>query len=677
MAAIQIKGFRGEVPRLSDRLLQGNQATIARNCKLTSGRLDPLRGLGLDHESDIPYIKTLFKYRYHPASGDPIDKWLTWPSDVDAVMSPLANDSQGKFYFTSDEFDPCMSTYADAISGVGPYPALRYTLGIPNPSVAPSVSTTGGVGLTEERSYAFTFVTRYGEESGPSKASTLVSGKSDGTWLVSGLQAEPPNSGTVVSAIANSPEVGKVKVGLDTVFGLAPGDRIVLAGVVGFTALNGTHKIFSVNAATNEVVLVVASSQTYTSGGSWIRVVPINTFGMTKRIYRTSGTSGQFLFVDEVSGSSASYSDVKPGTQLGELITTANVLPPPKSLTCLISLPNGCLVGLADNELCFSDPYIPYSWPAGNRYTFSGRGVALCAAGNSVIVLTDTFPILFTGSDPEAMTPSVMETYAPCVSKRGMAAVGGGCLYPSFDGLWLATPSGVQNVTKKLYRDAEWTELNPKSFVGAFHDGQYYSHYTSVNQNISRVWILDMSEPDSIVEVEETATELYRNEYDGVLYLAKGANIYAWEKNPGNRYETDWVSTTFQMPRPTNFAVAQVHADYTATVPIDYEVVAKNQELIDSGADAVAGHLNGHEILAFELHGSYIVPQIADKLKKVQFTLYKDSVPIFTKGVVSSTPFRLPAGYRTEIFNIGLNASVNTYSVSVAESVAELVPASA
>lgn len=671
MVAINIKAFRGEVPRVSDRLLQPNQASRAMNCKLTSGRLDPLRGLGLEATVQLSLIRTLFRYR-HFVNGLPVDRWLTFSNDVDVVDSPLANDTLGRIFYTADTHEPRMSTYERLTDGPV-LPANWFALGVPNPTQAPTVSVSGGATPVEGRAYAYTFVTALGEESGPSPASALTNGNANGTWNLSGLQTAPPNTGTITAAAANTPSAGLVRVTFNTTFGLDPFDTITVAGVVGMTALNGVHRIQAVNG--NQVDIVLATSQTYTSGGTWARNAPLNTTGMTKRIYRSAGFEGQFLFVAEIPVANTTYADSAPGTALGEALPTLNTLPPPKNLTCLISLPNGCLVGVAGNELCFSDPYMPYSWPLGNRYSFSGQGVALAPAGNSVVVLTDTFPILFTGSDPEAMSPSVMETYAPCVSKRGVVYVGGGCLYPSFDGLWLAAPGRVENLTRRLYREQEWAQLNPQSFDAEFFDGQYVGAYRTLT-GVRRVLVMDVNESDSIVEVEDWFDALHRNEYDGRLYVIKGNEIFQWDANPGRAYESDWISMTYQLPRPTNFAVAQVHADFQAIVPIDDSVTQANQDLIDAGADAVAGHLNGHELLAVEINGSFITPNIPDIAKKVQFTLYADGEPVFTKGVVSSTPFRLPAGYRSEVFNIGLDSSVPAYSVTIAESTVELAQAS-
>lgn len=448
MTAIGIKAFRGSVPRISPRLLQPNQAQRAWNCRITAGRLDPVRKplLVSTISSITGAIRTLYRYR-HFQSGVPIENWLVWNVDANVVRSPIANDDRGAFYFTAEDNEPRVSDYATAITGTA-YPAAWYALGVPNPTAAPSVTVSGGAAPVETRAYVYTFVTPWGEESGPSPASAVLSGNINGTWALTGLQTAPPNTGTVTGAVANTPASGQVRVTLNTTFGLAAHERLSLSGVLGMTSLNGSHRILSVDAATNRVVVALDTSQTYTSGGTWARESPLNTTGMVKRIYRTAGTNAAFLFVSEIPVATTSYNDTVAGTNLGEALPTSGTLPPPKNLTCFEVLPNGCGVGLAGNELCFSDPYRLYSWPISNRYSFSGRGVALVKAGNSVIVLTDTFPILFTGSDPEAMSPTTIETYAPCVAKRGTVDVGGGALYPSFDGLWLVTPGAPRNSLK-------------------------------------------------------------------------------------------------------------------------------------------------------------------------------------------------------------------------------------
>lgn len=669
MTAIAIKGFRGAVPRYSARLLQPNQAQRARNCRITSGRLDPLRGplpvattvLGAD-------IRSLFRYRHFLTTGA-TDNWLIWAQDVDVVLSPLANDPRGVFYFTSDEFEPRISSYDLAISGAL-YPAAWFALGVAAPVSAPTVAPTGGSGPAETRSYAYTFATTWGEESGPSPASTAVSGNSDGTWNISGLDTAPPNSGTVSAAVPNTPAAGQVRVELDTVFGISEGETITFAAVAGMTDLNGVRRVVSVDKVNKRVVVALGTAQAYTGGGTWQRQAPHNTVGMLKRIYRTAGTDPSFLFVAEVPASATTYADTVPGTALGETIETAATLPPPKNLRCVRVLPNGCMVGLAGNQLCLSDPYKLYSWPLSNRYSFSGTGINIVPAGNSVIVLTDASPILFTGSDPEAMSPRSMETYAPCVSKRGVVDAGGGAIYPSFDGLYLATPSGVTKLTQKLYREDEWKALNPQSFDAAIFDGQYIAQY-KVDAQTAALWVLDIAEPDSVVEVDDEVGALHRNPHDGDLYVTKGAVIYRWNANDQRRYESDWLSMEYQLSRGATFNCAQVFADFSQIVPIDTTQQQANQAEMATPMMG-RGQLLGHELGAVEIGGSQIVPLAAQSERRVQFTVQRKGVPVYTKNVTSSKPFRLPTGYREELMSLHLAISVPTYSVAIAGSMEEL-----
>jgi hypothetical protein len=670
MTAVNIKAFRGQIPRVSERLLQPNNAARALNCKITAGSLDPLAGLEQVYDANRS-VETIYRYRAF-RSGVFEDNWLTWAEDVNVVPSPNANDPFGRFYFSSESYEPRMSSYDLAINTV-PYPTAWYALGTAAPTVAPTVAHTGGSSTTESRSYVYTYVTAFGEESPPSPPSTLYTTHINATWNITGMQTAPPNTGTITAATSISSDV--VRVTLNTVFGIAQFDTLTFASVGGMTSLNGSFRVQSVNTATNQITVALTTAQTYTSGGTWTRNAAFNTTGMVKRIYRTVGTGGTFLFVAEIPVATTSYADTVVAANLGEELPTADSSPPPKNLVSLISLPNGCLAGIAGNELCFSDPYMPYSWPIRNRYAFSGVGVAAIAASNSVIVLTETFPILYTGSDPEAMSGSTLETYAPCVAKRGVVDIGGGALYPSFDGLWLVSTQQVQCITRKLYREEEWSRLNPATFDAVFHDGQYYAYYEG--QDNTRIVVLDVNTPDSVVEVDEVADALYRNELDGKLYVAKGEILYEWDVDSGRYYESDWQSVDMQFPSPVKFAAVQIHADFGALVPVDTSQLTANEALIALGPDAVAGHLNGMELLSTEINGSFIVPVELDTERRVQFTLYDNEVPVYTKNVTSAKFFRLPAGFSSEVYAVGLSSSVKVYSVTVAESVAELSQTSA
>lgn len=662
MAALHVKPFRGQVPRLSDRLIGANQAVAALNCQITAGRLDPLLGLGLVHTSDLAgTIATMYRYRYKG-----MDNWLVWSRVVDVVKSPTAQEALGRIYYTGDG-DPRMTTYDLAIN-TAPYPTAFYALGLPAPTAAPALSVTGGTVPVETRSYIYVFRNAFGEESGPSPE-IVVSGNINGSWDLSGIETAPPNSGTISAAATVA--TGVVELTLDTVRGLAQYEEVTFAGVSGMTALNGTFALQSVTPGTSKVTVALDTAQVYSAGSdTWARVAPHNVTGMTKVIKRTIG-SEDYKRVAEIPVANTTYSDTILTSALQDDTQQLDSFPPPKNLHSLVALKNGALAGLAGNELCFSEQYKPYSWPLANRYAFAGKGVALCAAENSVIVLTEDDPIVFTATTPEAASPAGMNTYAPCVSKQSVVDIGGGCLYAGHDGLYLATPAGVKNITNDLYRNEEWSALVPTSFKATFFDQRYYAMHDTLDTSTAKIMVLDLSEPDSIVEIDERVDALYMNKLDGKMYFGKGNKIYAWNVDGANRYLSYWASREYQLGAPTNFNCAQVHADYGDILPINTTILDANIALL-TNADNVNGALAAAPVNSFAINGSAIkpVPQVTER--KVQFSLRKDGHVVFTKQLTSSKPFKLLPGFKSEVQGFSITSSIPVHSVSIAQSEKEL-----
>lgn len=666
MTGVAIRAFRGEVPRTSARLIADNQAQTARNCKITSGRLDPLKGLGLVHTSLLPAIVTMYRYRFREEYN-----WLVWSRVVDVVRSPIAQDSLGRFYYTGDG-EPRMSTYADAITG-GLYPAASFVLGVVAPILQAAITVTGGVGVNEDRAYVYTFVTKYFEESGPSPA-TLKTGKVDGSWDISGMSVAPPNSGTVSAAVANTPLPGQVELTLNTVLGLAAYEELTFAGVAGMTDLNGTFKLVSVNSLTSKVVVALTTAQTYTvAADTWTRVAPHNTTGMTKRIYRTVGTNANYKLVAEIPVANATYSDTISAAfvSLTMEIQTLDTLPPLKNLHSLVLLANNALAGISDNQICFSEQGKPHSWPVGNRYSFPGTGVALCAAGNSAIILTDGFPYVATATIPEAASVTKIpgETLAPCIAKLGMVDIGSGAIYPSHDGLYVVTTSGAMNLTKALYTYDAWQTLMPSTFKAAFHDSSYYAmHATSGN---GLIFVLHTKEPDSIIQVEEEVDSMYANPWDGRLYVGQANTISQWDADDNNRYVARWYSREYQLGQPVNLSAAQVHARFEDVLPINNAQLNANIALL-MNIDNLGGDIAGSEVGVYEIAGSALLP-VPDQVNgSVNFTLVRNGVDVFFKQVTNNLPFRLPAGIKSDVYAAKISASIPVHSINMAQGMAEL-----
>lgn len=196
MVAWAIRDFGGQIPRREPRMLPDNAAEQAVNCDLSSGNLDglPIPELIEDLSS---VAGTQRAYRF-PVPGSP-DAWLPLPSPFSsACRSPLANDTQHRLYWTNPPSatppGPFWNTYARIAAGnVGPN--APYDLGTiqPDPTISPGVTSVGGSATPLiVRSYVWTYVNQYGEESAPSGPSVAVTGASDGTWTITSLPTFSP-----------------------------------------------------------------------------------------------------------------------------------------------------------------------------------------------------------------------------------------------------------------------------------------------------------------------------------------------------------------------------------------------------------------------------------------------------------------------------------------------------
>lgn len=669
MTAFRIAAFSGLVPRLAKQLLAPNQAQIATNCNLTSGDLRPRNGplhvfspiIGND-------IKSMFRME-----KDGNEKWLAWDKDVDVARSPVAGNTERRFYYTGDS-EPRASDYDTATTGVGPYPSGCYVLGVSPPVTQPTVTPSGGVsGTTVSRVYVYTFVTPWGEESAPSPGSTTTTGKIDDTWALSAMDAAPPNSGTISAASKDTPSAGYVTITLNSVFGLRAHEEITFTAVTGMADLNATFPIVSISG--NDVVVLLSTTQTYTAGGTWDRVAPHNTSGMTKRIYRTLTTSSgtEYHYLVTLSVGTTTYNDTISDTvaALGEVLPSASWLMPPANMKGIIIMANGIACGFFGNEVCFSEPFKPYAWPTAYRQTYDQDIVAIGIIGTTLVGMTEGNPFTITGVEPVTMGGGMEKLGVawPCMAKRGVASFAFGVGYPAPQGLVI---SGMNTdiVTKDLFTQKEWGELNPSTFIAASADNRYYAGYTIDDSSL--MFVIDKAESASFVKVNQRITAIWADPWTGKLYVAADRKIYQWEGDVGTKLSYEWKSKKFISQPPLNYGAAKVDADFDmseaesgAALTAYNAAIAANQALIAAGAmnDGLADPYLGE----YEIGGDAMqaIPPLS--IDALQFQLWADGALKFTRTVESSRAFRLPGGYKADNVEVALSGNVKVTGMVLAE----------
>lgn len=180
---LKITGFLGQTPRTAARLLPDMGSTAAENVSLTLGEIRPVRGPLLAYSP--PDNTVAHKSAYRAVNGV-TEKWRTWTDDIDVAKGPFSSDVESRYYWTGDQC-PRYARFTD-------FGVTEYALGIPTPTVKPAISATGGVGSTINRTYCYTFYQpSTGEESSPSPAGDVASGRVDGTWTITGFSNTPAN----------------------------------------------------------------------------------------------------------------------------------------------------------------------------------------------------------------------------------------------------------------------------------------------------------------------------------------------------------------------------------------------------------------------------------------------------------------------------------------------------
>jgi hypothetical protein len=362
------------------------------------------------------------------------------------------------------------------------------------------------------------------------------------------------------------------------------------------------------------------------SSGSTIRLTglsaaPVDYPNITaKRIYRTfSGNlATEFQLVDEIPAAQATYDDSIASGSLAEVLPSLTWNPPPEGCFGITQMANGIMLVFKGYDIYPSEAYLPYAYPAAYSQAVDFPIVGAAAIGTSAVICTAGHPYLLTGSDPSAMSLVKLEAPQACVAKRSIAAVDGGVMYASPDGLILVSTSGaVRNVTEQFFGRAEWQALLPASMSGYFHDGRYFGFYGGGSPG---GFVFDPAQGNGAFTFIDTyATAGYADLLQDALYLKVGSNIVKWDAS-GSNQTYRWKSAVFELPELVNPACAQVVA------------------------------------------GAY----------PVTFRLYTDKTLRFTQTVANADPFWMPSGYRTRYMEVEVEGTNEIYSVNVASSPQEL-----
>jgi hypothetical protein len=576
-------------------------------------------------------------------------------------------------------------------------------------AIATTTDTTGVAslaGTTTTRNYVYTWVTPWNEESIPSSPSDALYVKEGQTITVGNLPTTKPTGNNFITGIrlyrtvtsSNGTDYLRLKTiwfPLATVWAsrasntvtlkvadhhnLLVGDKLKVSGI----AFAGTPDT-SFNITDGVVTEVVDDytfkyikngtdkAQTNTSAGTlyWDTSEPATT---SSRYYESN------TFIDDwdVDG-------------LATPLDSADYDPPDANMVGLITAQNNIMVGFIGNELCFSEPGKPWAWPIKYRLVFDATIVGISPIAGSIIVLTDKYPYLVSGSTPSNMAYARIDAPYPCTSKRGVVNVGYGVVFPTYGGLGVYNPSaGIDLVTKLVHDWDTWgPSLDPTSIVACFYAGKYFAAHSSgafVFEREDKVGGFFVTVPTRF------SAGYYDSKYNRFFYVSDtSGTLSEWDATGQPLQPLEWKSKVIVTKDYLNLGAARVIADYAtpsddtqAIIDFNATVPATNAEwwallpqlgTVNGPVDYVdpmtstrvdlLGTLNSMMVNGDPVT-EYIVPITGEY--PVSFKLWANKELVCDVVVADSEIFRLPAGYRSDTFEVSVSGSARIRAIHIGE----------
>lgn len=433
-----------------------------------------------------------------------------------------------------------------------------FTYFCPGPSMSTTTYTSGKVdlgGLTQARSYVFTWFTPWDEESVACPPSTDLYIREGIQVTVSNIPTAKPTGNNYVRAVrlyrtlasASGTDYYRLKTlwfptALDTVartanvatvallypHGLGIGDRFKISGC--------TDASFDI---TGGVVLDLIDQYTFTYNSTGSNTT--ETAVASGTIYydvaqdttvaaRYWGDGGVYTFLDDFDS-----------TALTDILTTDEYDPPPSGLQGLVAVQNSILVGFVDNEVFFSEKNLPHAWPRQFSKIIEPKVVALVPLNGSCVALTESYPYLFTGSDPANISVQRIDALYPCLNAKSVVTMDYGIVYSTHDGLAVfSSSSGAAVVTKALFDNDSWnTELDPTTVIGTYYGENYFGSFLTGAEPVPVPPVVGPVSLPAAITVTATTTWLSTS-----YYVSAGFNIAQPTGIYGSFTEQNWFGYT-------------------------------------------------------------------------------------------------------------------------------------
>jgi len=532
-----------------------------------------------------------------------------------------------------------------------------FTYFSPGTQFTTSTSSAGKVdlgGLTQARSYVFTWMTPWDEESIASIPSDNLYIKEGVTVTVSNIPTVKPDGNNFVRGVRlyrTLPSAsGTEYFRLNTLWfptGLASVERTANVSRVSLVFphnldIDERFKISGCSVASFNITggVVTDIIDDYTFEYAQVAADVANTAVTTGTLYHDVSENPPDSAARYWGDGSYDFIDDYDSRNLFDILDSDNYDPPPEDMVGLAAVQNNILVGFVGNTLYFSEPGRPHAWPDAYAITLEHNIVGVAAISGSMLVMTDSYPYIVSGSDPaNGMASARIDANYPCLNRNSIVTMGYGVVYSTHDGLAVYSPSsGPGIITKLLYNNDTWqTDIDPSSVVAEYYGDNYFaSHSTG-----AFVFEQDTKVGGFFVNCDYSFSASFYDTIDGIVFYVSGTNgdIYEWDDLNQPPVTQEWKSKVIVTKDMINLGAARVVADY-ATVTQDWDDATQIWNAALSNWDTP---------------------------DEITFKMWVDKELVFTTMLNNSGTFRLPTGYRTDTFEVSVEGNIRVRAIHLAE----------
>lgn len=393
-------------------------------------------------------------------------------------------------------------------------------------------------------------------------------------------------------------------------------------------------------------------------GETWNLVIPDPTASqlsgrnITKKyVYRTITSSAgvaTYFFVAELPIGTTAFADSYADDEISgnNQLESEGWSPPDSTFRGWVAMPNGIIAAWKSNEIWFCEPYRPHAWPAEYAVVVDYPVVGCGVMGQTLVICTTGSPWTATGVHPSTMSLAKINSYEPCVSRASIISTPGGVIYASPNGLVVAVPGAVTNLTNGLIGPGEWQTKTNISKLRAIQFNTAYMAYEApgtsgsiglmVDPSQSRIGYIDLSDSSY------TITSIMPDPWSSAPLVIRGGQIYTFDQpDSTNMQPYKWRSKLFKIGKKENLGAMKVYF----TVP--------------TGAPTLTTEVVNPTTLTATMYGIVRV--------------YADGVLRYSRELRSSgTEFRLPSGFKADEWQFEIEARVIVNDIQIASSSKEL-----